>query len=43
MNLTPLVLSDRDAEVLTRELLLAHKAHLPHFAKVIAELEKTSH
>ena len=43
MNLTPLVLSDKDAEVLTREMLLAHKAHLPNFAKAIAELEKASH
>ena len=38
MNLTPLVLSDKDAEVLTREMLLAHKAHLPNFAHAIAQL-----
>lgn len=36
LNLNPLIGSDRDAAVLARELLLAHKAHLPQFADAIA-------
>lgn len=39
LNLNPLMHSDNDAEVLVRELLLAHQQHLPRFAQVIATLE----
>ncbi|WNN52369.1 6-phospho-beta-glucosidase [Hafnia alvei] len=39
MNLSPLIHSDKDAEVLAREMLLAHEALLPNFAKTIAALK----
>ena len=39
MNLSPLIHSDKDAEVLAREMLLAHEALLPNFAQAIAALK----
>lgn len=39
LNLSPLIHSDKDAEKLAREMLLAHQALLPNFAKTIAELK----
>ncbi|NEY29655.1 6-phospho-beta-glucosidase [Escherichia coli] len=39
MNLSPLIHSDKDAEILAREMLLAHEALLPNFAKTIAALK----
>ncbi|WP_194208455.1 6-phospho-beta-glucosidase [Superficieibacter sp. 1612_C1] len=41
LNLNPLMRSDNDAEVLVRELLLAHQAHLPRFAKAIAAIKSS--
>lgn len=38
MNLNPLIHSDMDAQVLTKELLLAHAQYLPNFAKTIEKL-----
>ncbi|MDU3056404.1 MAG: 6-phospho-beta-glucosidase, partial [Escherichia coli] len=40
LNLSPLVHSDRDAELLAREMILAHEKWLPNFADCIAELKK---
>jgi len=39
MNLSPLIHSDKDAEILAREMLLAHEKLLPNFAKTIAALK----
>lgn len=39
MNLSPLIHSDRDAEKLTQEMLVAHAPLLPNFAQAIAELK----
>jgi 6-phospho-beta-glucosidase len=39
LNLSPLIGSDKDAEVVARELLLAHEALLPNFAQAIAKLK----
>jgi len=39
LNLSPLIHSDKDAEVLAREMLLAHEALLPNFAETIAALK----
>lgn len=39
MNLSPLIHSDKDAEILAREMLLAHEALLPNFAQTIAALK----
>ncbi|MBC0086291.1 hypothetical protein FSJ12_012580, partial [Escherichia coli] len=39
-HLSPLVHSDRDAELLAREMILAHEKWLPNFADCIAELKK---
>ena len=36
LNLNPLVDSDNDVEMLAKELLLAHRRHLPRFADEIA-------
>ena len=41
LNLSPLVHSDRDAELLAREMILAHEKWLPNFADCIAELKNT--
>lgn len=40
LNLSPLVNSDRDAEQLARELLLAHQKWLPNFAATIETLKQ---
>jgi 6-phospho-beta-glucosidase len=40
LNLSPLVHSDRDAESLAREMILAHEKWLPNFA---ATAEKLKH
>nr|pir hypothetical protein 9.9 - Escherichia coli [Escherichia coli] len=40
LNLSPLVHSDRDAELLARGMILAHEKWLPNFADCIAELKK---
>ncbi|HHZ8412930.1 TPA: 6-phospho-beta-glucosidase [Escherichia albertii] len=39
LNLNPLVNSDDDAEILVKELLLAHQRYLPQFADAIAQLK----
>lgn len=39
MNLSPLIHSDKDAEILAREMLLAHEKLLPNFANTIAALK----
>jgi 6-phospho-beta-glucosidase len=39
LNLSPLIHSDKDAEKLAREMLLAHEALLPNFAETIAALK----
>lgn len=39
LNLSPLVHSDGDAEVLAREMLLAHEKWLPNFATTLARLK----
>lgn len=38
MNLNPLIHSDNDARLVARELLLAHREHLPNFAAAIDAL-----
>ena len=38
MNLNPLIHSDNDARIVARELLLAHREHLPTFAAAIDAL-----
>ncbi|MGL6175873.1 MAG: hypothetical protein ACRC1U_02585, partial [Vibrionaceae bacterium] len=38
MNLNPLIHSDLDAKTIAQKLLLAHKKHLPQFAKAIDEI-----
>lgn len=43
LNLSPLVHSDRDAEVLARELILAHEQWLPNFAGCIEKLKSEQH
>ena len=40
LNLSPLVHSDRDAEKLAREMLLAHQEWLPNFAATIKTLKQ---
>lgn len=40
LNLNPLMGSDHDAEILVREMLLAHEQHLPRFAEAIATLKQ---
>lgn len=40
MNLNPLIHSDNDARLISKELLIAHKKHLPNFAKAIQQLEQ---
>ncbi|EKT58260.1 6-phospho-beta-glucosidase [Providencia burhodogranariea] len=40
MNLNPLIYSDKDAYLLSKELLIAHKIHLPQFEKAIKQLEQ---
>lgn len=40
LNLSPLIHSDRDAEQLARELLLAHQKWLPNFAATIETLKQ---
>ncbi len=39
LNLSPLIHSDRDAEQLARELILAHEKWLPNFAATIEKLK----
>ncbi|HBE6262739.1 6-phospho-beta-glucosidase [Escherichia coli] len=39
--LNPLMTSDNDAEKLVRELIIAHKKHLPQFSSTIAELTQS--
>ncbi|MGD8106730.1 6-phospho-beta-glucosidase [Pantoea sp. FN0302] len=39
LNLNPLIHSDKDAESLARDMLLAHQAYLPEFAQAIAQLK----
>lgn len=39
LNLSPLVHSDGDAEVLAREMLLAHEQWLPNFAATLTRLK----
>lgn len=39
LNLSPLIHSDKDAEKLARDLLLAHEKLLPNFAQAIAKLK----
>ena len=41
LNLSPLVHSDRDAEVLAREMILAHEKWLPNFAATVKTLKDT--
>lgn len=41
LNLNPLISSDKDAEVLAREMLLAHQKYLPQFRNAIAQLDKS--
>lgn len=43
LNLSPLVHSDRDAEVTARELILAHEKWLPNFAACIEALKGKHH
>ena len=40
LNLSPLIHSDRDAEVLAKEMLLAHEKWLPNFSGTIQALKK---
>ncbi|ENU1225383.1 6-phospho-beta-glucosidase [Providencia rettgeri] len=40
MNLNPLIHSDNDARLISKELLIAHKKYLPNFAKAIQQLEQ---
>lgn len=39
LNLSPLIHSDKDAEKLARDMLLAHEALLPNFAQTIAGMK----
>ncbi|WP_313824924.1 6-phospho-beta-glucosidase [Leclercia sp.] len=43
LNLSPLVQSDRDAEKLARDLILAHEKWLPNFAAAIDKLKSEQH
>ncbi len=43
LSLSPLIHSDRDAEILAREMLLAHEKWLPNFAPVLARLKAEHH
>ncbi|MOA64675.1 6-phospho-beta-glucosidase [compost metagenome] len=43
LNLSPLVQSDRDAELLARELILAHEKWLPNFAATVDKLKSEQH
>jgi len=43
LNLSPLVQSDRDAEKLARDLILAHEKWLPNFAGAIDKLKSEQH
>ena len=43
MNLSPLVHSDRDAEKLARDMILAHEKWLPNFAATIDKLKSEQH
>ena len=40
LNLSPLIHSDRDAEKLAREMILAHERWLPNFAATIEKLKQ---
>lgn len=40
MNLSPLIGSDKDAEILAREMILAHEEWLPNFATTVEKLKK---
>ena len=40
LNLSPLVQSDRDAEILAKELILAHEKWLPNFAASVKKLRQ---
>ncbi|MGS3447951.1 6-phospho-beta-glucosidase [Klebsiella electrica] len=40
LNLSPLIHSDRDAEQLAREMILAHEKWLPNFAATIEQLKQ---
>ena len=40
LNLSPLIHSDKDAEVLARELILAHEQWLPNFAETVKTLKQ---
>ncbi|HKN02540.1 MAG TPA: 6-phospho-beta-glucosidase [Buttiauxella sp.] len=39
LNLSPLIHSDKDAEKIARDMLLAHETHLPNFTQAIAALK----
>ncbi|WP_039057196.1 6-phospho-beta-glucosidase [Enterobacter sp. Bisph1] len=43
LSLSPLIHSDSDAEIIARELLLAHEKWLPNFAGAIAHLKAEHH
>ena len=40
LNLSPLIHSDKDAEVLAREMILAHEEWLPNFAATVEKLKQ---
>ncbi|MFD2021727.1 6-phospho-beta-glucosidase [Pseudocitrobacter faecalis] len=40
MNLSPLIGSDKEAEILAREMILAHEEWLPNFAATVEKLKK---
>ena len=40
LNLSPLIHSDKDAEILARELILAHEKWLPNFAATVEKLKQ---
>jgi 6-phospho-beta-glucosidase len=40
MNLSPLIGSDKDAEMIAREMILAHEEWLPNFAATVEKLKK---
>jgi 6-phospho-beta-glucosidase len=40
LNLSPLIHSDKDAEILAREMILAHEKWLPNFAATVETLKK---
>jgi 6-phospho-beta-glucosidase len=42
LNLSPLIHSDRDAEQLAREMILAHEKWLPNFAATIEKLKNVT-